>query len=93
MIALADCNNFFASCERSIRPGLQGKPVVVLSNNDACIISRSNEAKALGYKMGEHVFRVKKRLIRDKVHVFSGNVSLYRDVSEKIMHILDSECT
>lgn len=93
MIALADCNNFFASCERSIRPGLQGKPVVVLSNNDACIISRSNEAKALGYKMGEHVFRVKKRLIRDKVHVFSGNVKLYRDVSEKIMHILDSECT
>ena len=93
MIALADCNNFFASCERSIRPGLQGKPVVVLSNNDACIIARSNEAKALGYKMGEPVFRVKERLIRDKVHVFSCDVGLYRDISEKIMRILDSECT
>ena len=93
MIALADCNNFFASCECSIRPGLQGKPVVVLSNNDACIIARSNEAKSLGYKMGEPVFRVKERLIRDKVHVFSGNVTLYRDISDKIMRILDLECT
>ena len=59
MIALADCNNFFASCERSIRPELDGKPIVVLSNNDGCIIARSNEAKALGYKMGEPVFKVK----------------------------------
>ena len=93
MIALADCNNFFASCERSVRAGLQGKPVIVLSNNDSCIIARSNEAKALGYKMGEPVFRVKERLIRDKVHVFSCDVALYRDISEKIMRILDSECT
>jgi len=92
MIALADCNNFFASCERSIRPELEGKPIVVLSNNDGCIIARSNEAKALGYKMGEPVFKVKDRLIRDRVHMFSGNVGLYRDLSQKIMRILASEC-
>ena len=92
MIALADCNNFFASCERSIRPELEGKPIVVLSNNDGCIIARSNEAKALGYKMGEPVFKVKYKLLRDRVHMFSGNMALYRDISEKIMCILRSEC-
>jgi len=92
MIALADCNNFFASCERSIRPELEGKPIVVLSNNNGCIIARSNEAKVLGYKMGEPVFKVRDKLVRDRVHVFSGNVALYREISEKIMHILDSEC-
>ena len=81
MIALADCNNFFASCERSIRPELEGKPIVVLSNNDGCIIARSNEAKALGYKMGEPVFKVKDKLLRDRVHMFSGNMALYRDIS------------
>ena len=92
MIALADCNNFFASCERSIRPELEGKAIVVLSNNDGCIIARSNEAKALGYKMGEPVFKVKDKLLRDRVHMFSGNMALYRDISEKIMDILSSEC-
>lgn len=92
MIALADCNNFFASCERSIRPELEGKPIVVLSNNDGCIIARSNEAKGLGYKMGEPVFKVKDKLLRDKVHMFSGNMALYRAISEKIMRILRSEC-
>ena len=92
MIALADCNNFFASCERSLRPELEGKPIVVLSNNDGCIIARSNEVKALGYKMGEPVFKVKDQLLRDKVHVFSANVTLYRAISQKIMQILASEC-
>ena len=92
MIALADCNNFFASCERSIRPELEGKPIVVLSNNDGCIIARSNEAKVLGYKMGEPVFKVRDKLIRDQVHIFSGNVAFYREISEKIMRILASEC-
>ena len=92
MIALADCNNFFASCERSIRPELEGLPIVVLSNNDGCIIARSNEAKALGYKMGEPVFKVKDKLIRDRVHMFSGNVGLYRDLSQKVMRVLASEC-
>ena len=83
MIALADCNNFFASCERSLRPELEGKPIIVLSNNDGCIIARSNEVKALGYKMGEPVFKVKDQLLRDKVHVFSANVTLYRAISQK----------
>lgn len=92
MIALADCNNFFASCERSLRPELEGKPIIVLSNNDGCIIARSNEVKALGYKMGEPVFKVKDQLLRDKVHVFSANVTLYRAVSQQIMQILASEC-
>lgn len=92
MIALADCNNFFASCERSLRPDLEGKPIVVLSNNDGCIIARSNEAKALGYKMGEPVFKVKDKLLRDKVYMFSGNVALYRKLSDKVMQILASEC-
>jgi len=92
MIALADCNNFFASCERSIHPELEGKPIVVLSNNDGCIIARSNEAKALGYKMGEPVFKVKDKLLREKVHMFSANVSLYRAISQKIMQILSTEC-
>tara|TARA_B100000575_G_C23061900_1_gene611366 strand:+ start:327 stop:782 length:456 start_codon:yes stop_codon:yes gene_type:complete len=92
MIALVDCNNFFASCERSIRSELEGKPIVVLSNNDGCIIARSNESKALDYKMGEPVFKVKDKLLRDRVHMFSGNIALYRDISEKIMCILRSEC-
>jgi DNA polymerase V len=92
MIALADCNNFFASCERSIHPELEGKPLIVLSNNDGCIIARSNEAKALGYKMGEPVFKVKDKLMRDKVYQFSANVVLYRAISQQIMKILASEC-
>jgi len=92
MIALADCNNFFASCERSIRPELIRKPVMVLSNNDGCIIARSNEAKALGYKMGQPIFMVKEQIKRDKVHLFSGNVSFYREVSDRIMQLLRAEC-
>ena len=83
MIALADCNNFFASCERSIRPELEGKPIVVLSNNDGCIIARSNESKALGYKWNSY-FKVRDQLQRDGVHVFSGNMPLYRDISEEL---------
>lgn len=92
MIALVDCNNFFASCEVSIRPQLKGKPVMVLSNNDGCIIARNKEAKALGYKMAQAVFKVKDQIRRDGVHLFSGNVSFYREVSQKIMHFLKSEC-
>ena len=59
MFALADCNNFFASCERVFRPDLRGKPVIVLSNNDGCAVARSNEAKALGIKMGDPLFKIK----------------------------------
>ena len=66
MITLADFNNFFASCERSIRSELEGKPIVVLSNNDACIIARSNEAKALGYKMGEGTIRLSIQGVQNK---------------------------
>ena len=83
MIALADCNNFYASCERSIRPELEGKPIVVLSNNDGCIIARSNEAKALGYKMGVPVFKVKDKLLQDRVHMFSGKLWWIRDLHSR----------
>lgn len=70
MIALADCNNFYASCERVFRPELENKPVVVLSNNDGCIIARSNEAKALGFKMGEPAFKIKQKITTHQVNVF-----------------------
>jgi DNA polymerase V len=73
MIALADCNNFYASCERVFNPGLKNKPVVVLSNNDGCVIARSNEAKALGIKMGEPVFKARNIIEKNNVYVFSTN--------------------
>ena len=76
--ALCDCNNFFVSCERVFRPDLEGKPVVVLSGNDGCVVSRSNEAKKLGIKMGEPWFEVKRRLGDEaRVTAFSSNFSLY----------------
>lgn len=76
MFALADCNNFFASCERVFRPDLQGKPVIVLSNNDGCAIARSNEAKALGIKMGDPYFKIRHIVEAYDVAVFSGNMAL-----------------
>ena len=75
-IALIDCNSFYVSCERLFNPKVRKKPVVVLSNNDGCIISRSNEAKALGIKMGEPYFKVKELIKRNRVYVFSSNFSL-----------------
>ncbi|MFM9826373.1 Y-family DNA polymerase [Flavobacterium sp.] len=88
MYALVDCNNFYASCERVFQPKLNGKPVVILSNNDGCVISRSNEAKALGVAMGVPLFQIKD-LIREKdVHVFSSNYALYGDLSNRVMKIL-----
>lgn len=89
MYALIDCNNFFASCERLFRPDLHNKPLIILSNNDGAIISRSNEAKALGIKMGEPFFRVKHFCKQHNVHVFSSNYTLYRDLSLRIMSILE----
>ena len=89
MIALADCNNFYASCERVFNPGLKNKPVVVLSNNDGCIIARSNEAKDLGIKMGEPVFKVKNLIEKNKVYVFSTNFALYGDMSSRVMSLLN----
>ena len=88
MIALADCNNFYASCERVFRPKLNGKPVVVLSNNDGCVIARSNEAKALGIKMGEPAFKSLDIFKRIGIHVFSTNFALYGDFSNRVMSIL-----
>ena len=88
MIALADCNNFYASCERVFRPKLNGKPIVVLSNNDGCVIARSNEAKALGIKMGEPAFKSRDIFKRNGIHVFSTNFALYGDFSNRVMSIL-----
>ena len=72
-IALIDCNSFYVSCERLFNPKIRNKPVVVLSSNDGCIISRSNEAKALGIKMGEPYFKAKDIITKNNVHVFSSN--------------------
>ncbi len=88
MIALADCNNFYASCERVFSPRLKNKPVVVLSNNDGCIIARSNESKALGIKMGEPVFKIREIIEKNNVHVFSTNFALYGDMSSRVMSLL-----
>ena len=88
MFALADCNNFFASCERVFRPDLQGKPVIVLSSNDGCAIARSNEAKALGIKMGDPLFKIKDVVQKHNVAVFSGNMALYDDMSQRVRWVL-----
>ncbi len=87
-IALIDCNSFYVSCERLFNPKIRKKPVVVLSNNDGCIVSRSNEAKALGIKMGEPYFKAKDIIIKNNVHVFSSNYSLYGDLSRRVMRTL-----
>ena len=89
-IALVDCNSFYVSCERLFKPKIQYKPVVVLSNNDGCVISRSREAKALGIKMGEPYFKVKELIKKNKVHIFSSNYSLYGDLSRRVMKVLKS---
>jgi DNA polymerase V len=91
VFALVDCNNFYASCERLFRPELEGQPIVVLSNNDGCVIARSNEAKALGIKMGDPYFKLKDKLTKDKVHVFSSNYALYGDLSHRVMTILQQQ--
>ena len=87
-IGLVDCNSFYVSCERLFNPKIRRKPVVVLSNNDGCIISRSNEAKALGIKMGEPYFKAKDIIIKNNVNVFSSNYSLYGDLSRRVMRTL-----
>jgi DNA polymerase V len=88
MYALVDCNNFYASCERVFQPQLAGKPIVILSNNDGCIISRSDEAKMLGIPMGAPEFKVRDELKQKNVHVFSSNYPLYGDLSQRVMDIL-----
>jgi len=91
MIGLVDCNNFFCSCERVFNPALLGKPVVVLSNNDGCIISRSEEAKALGIPMGAPLHEQQEVIRKHDVHVFSSNYTLYGDMSARVMSILREE--
>lgn len=92
MFALVDCNNFYVSCERIFRPDLNNKPVVVLSNNDGCVISRSNEAKALGIPMGAPVFEYKTFFKKHNITYFSANFSLYGDISRRIMNLLTEFC-
>lgn len=89
MFALADCNNFFASCERIFRPDLRDKPIIVLSGNDGCAIARSNEAKALGIKMGAPFFKIKHLVEKYNVAVFSGNMALYGDISQRVRWVLE----
>ena len=90
MIGLCDCNNFFVSCERVFDPGLNGRPVVVLSNNDGCVVARSNEAKALGIKMGVPLFKIRSLVQREGVKVMSSNYELYGDMSHRVFTTLAS---
>ena len=90
MHALVDCNNFYVSCERVFQPQLNGKPVVVLSNNDGCVISRSNEAKQLGIPMGAPEFQYRQLMQTHQIHVFSSNYALYGDLSGRVMRLLSN---
>lgn len=89
MFALIDCNNFYASCERLFRPDLRTTPIVVLSNNDGCVIARSNEAKELGIKMGVPFFEIQPFCKKNNVHVFSSNYTLYGDLSHRVMTVIE----
>ncbi len=89
-VALIDCNSFYVSCERLFNPKIEKKPVVVLSNNDGCVISRSTEAKQIGIKMGEPYFKVKELVKKNGVYIFSSNYALYGDISRRVMKTLKS---
>lgn len=89
LFALVDCNNFYVSCERVFNPKLEGKPVIVLSNNDGCVIARSEEAKSLGIKMGQPAFQSEQLFKKHGVLVFSSNYSLYGDMSDRVMETLE----
>ena len=90
IFALVDCNNFYASCERVFSPKLEGRPVVVLSNNDGCVVARSNEAKALGIGMGVPAFEIEEIIRKNGVEVFSSNYALYADMSSRVMETLSA---
>jgi DNA polymerase V len=92
MYGLVDCNNFYASCERVFNPALNNKPIVVLSNNDGCVIARSNEAKAVGIPMGAPAFEFEEVFQKHQVQVFSANFALYGDMSSRVMDILRTYC-
>jgi DNA polymerase V len=87
-VALVDCNSFYASCEQVFRPDLLGKPVIVLSNNDGCVVARSAEAKAIGIAMGVPLFQIKKQVPQHRVAVFSSNYTLYGDMSNRVVQVL-----
>ncbi len=89
-VALIDCNSFYVSCERLFNPRINNKPVVVLSNNDGCVISRSTEAKKIGIKMGEPYFKVKELIKKNNIYIFSSNYALYGDISRRVMETLKS---
>ena len=88
MYAIIDCDNCYVSCERVFRPDLNGKPVVVLSNNDGCVVARSNEAKALGIKAGLPYYQLKERFPNGEVTVFSSNYELYGDITDRVMSLV-----
>ena len=92
MFALIDCNNFYASCERVFQPELNEKPLIVLSNNDGCVIARSQEAKKLGISMGVPVFKIKDIIQKHDIITFSSNYALYGDMSSRVMSILAEKC-
>lgn len=89
VFALVDCNSFYASCERLFRPDLKNKPIVVLSNNDGCVVARSSEAKALGIKMGAPYYQIERFLHQQGITVFSSNYALYADISSRVMSVLE----
>jgi DNA polymerase V len=93
MFALIDCNNFYASCERLFRPDLRHTPIVVLSNNDGCVIARSDESKALGIQMGVPFFKIKSLVKTHHVEVFSSNYTLYGDLSQRVMRVIEESWT
>ena len=88
VFGLVDCNNFYASCERIFQPSLEGKPIAILSNNDGCVIARSNEAKSLGLPMGAPAHQYNSFFNQHKVKVFSSNYPLYGDMSRRVMDVL-----
>src|SRR5437016_9073132 len=90
LFALVDCNNFYVSCERVFNASIQNKPVIVLSNNDGCIVARSNEVKKLGVKMGQPVFECEELIKKHKIEVFSSNYSLYASMSDRVMGVLSA---
>ena len=89
VFALVDCNNFYASCEKLFRPDLRDTPVIVMSNNDGCVVARSREAKALGIKMGVPVHHIRSEIRLHGIHLFSSNCTLYGDLSRHVMTTLE----
>ena len=91
MYGIVDCDNCYVSCERVFRPDLEGKPVVVLSNNDGCVVARSNEAKALGIKEGTPYYQVAEQFPQEKIAVFSSNYELYGELTSRVVSIISQE--